>query len=200
MEHRNSTVMTNTGSIRSNRRGLLDTVAHEFFHTWNVERIRPRALEPFDLERANMSGELWLAEGFTQYYGVLSLQRAGIADLRATSEALAEFVEAAVVEPGRAVRSAEDMSRMAVFVDGGTPVDRTNWPTTYTSYYPLGGAIALALDLTLRDRTGQPASTSRRVSCGRCGAPTASPAAPMKARSITGHVASTPESAYPRRR
>ncbi len=153
MEHRNSTVMTAAGSIRSSRRGLLETVAHEFFHSWNVERIRPRSLEPFDLERANMSGELWLAEGFTQYYGSLSLQRAGIADLRATAEALTEFVEAAVVEPGRAVRSAEDMSRMAVFVDGGMPVDRTNWPTTYTSYYPFGGAIALALDLTLRDRS-----------------------------------------------
>jgi predicted metalloprotease with PDZ domain len=153
MEHRNSTVMTSTGSIRSSRRDLLETVAHEFFHSWNVERIRPRSLEPFDLERANMSGELWLAEGFTQYYGPLSLHRAGIADLRTTAEALTELVEAAVVGPGRAVRSPEEMSRMAVFVDGGIPVDRTNWPTTYTSYYPFGGAIALALDLTLRNRS-----------------------------------------------
>ena len=153
MEHRNSTVMTSTGSIRGSRRSLLETVAHEFFHSWNVERIRPRSLEPFDLERANASAELWLAEGFTQYYGTLSLQRAGIADLRATADALTDFVEADVVEPGRAARSAEEMSRMAVFVDGGTQVDRTNWPATYISYYPLGGAIALALDLTLRDRS-----------------------------------------------
>jgi predicted metalloprotease with PDZ domain len=153
MEHRNSTVMTATGSIRNSRAGLLETVAHEFFHAWNVERIRPRSLEPFDLERTNMSGELWLAEGFTQYYGSLSLHRAGIAGLPATSEAFTDFVESAVVRPGRAVRSAEEMSRMAVFVDGGIPVDRTNWPTTYTSYYPFGGAIALALDLTLRDRS-----------------------------------------------
>ena len=100
MEHRNSTVMTSTGSIRTSRRALLETVAHEFFHAWNVERIRPRSLEPFDLERANMSGELWLAEGFTQYYGSLSLHRAGITDLRALADALTEFVEAAVVGPG----------------------------------------------------------------------------------------------------
>jgi len=153
MEHRNSTVMTDTGSIRTSRRSLLDTVAHEFFHAWNVERIRPRSLEPFDFERANMSGELWLAEGFTQYYGPLMLQRAGIADLRATSAALNELIEAAVVAPGRAVRSAEEMSRMAPFIDGGSAVDRTNWPTTYTSYYSIGGAIALALDLTLRQRS-----------------------------------------------
>jgi predicted metalloprotease with PDZ domain len=153
MEHRNSTVMTEAASIRTSRRSLLDTVAHEFFHAWNVERIRPRSLEPFDLEQPNMSGELWLAEGFTQYYGPLALQRAGLADLRAMSEAFTEFVEAAVVAPGRAVRSAEDMSRMAPFTDRGLASDRTNWSTTYTSYYPLGGAIALALDLALRSRS-----------------------------------------------
>ncbi len=154
MEHRNSTVMTEAASIATGRRGLLDTVAHEFFHGWNVERIRPRSIEPFDFERANMSGELWLAEGFTQYYGKLIVQRAGLADLQDLSRALTEFVETAAVAPGRAVRSAEEMSRMAPFVDGGTTVDRTNWPNSVTSYYPLGGAIALALDLTLRGRSG----------------------------------------------
>ena len=115
MEHRNSSVMTEAASIRTSRRTLLDTVAHEFFHTWNVERIRPRSIEPFDLDRANMSGELWLAEGFTQYYGPLMQQRAGIADVRATSQAFTEFAEAALVSPGHAIRSAEDDSRMAVF-------------------------------------------------------------------------------------
>src|SRR6202007_1466148 len=69
MEHRNSTVMTSPGSIANARFELLDTVAHEFFHSWNVERIRPRSLEPFDFERADMSGELLLAEGFHLYYG-----------------------------------------------------------------------------------------------------------------------------------
>ena len=101
MEHRNSTVMTVAASIATDRRGLLDTVAHEFFHGWNVERIRPRSLEPFDFERANMSGELWLAEGFTQYYGPLTLQRAGLADLRRPSRDFTEFVETAVAShPG----------------------------------------------------------------------------------------------------
>ena len=78
MEHRNSTVITSAGvDCGRARRDLLDTVAHEFFHCWNVERIRPKGLEPFDFDRANISGELWLAEGFTQYYGPLALQRAG---------------------------------------------------------------------------------------------------------------------------
>ena len=153
MEHRNSTVMTSSGSIAGRRSELLDTVAHEFFHNWNVERIRPKSLEPFDLEGANVSGELWLGEGFTQYYGPLTLQRAGLADVSATARTLTTMVEAAVVRPGRLVRSAEDMSRMAPFTDQGRPGDRTNWSTTVTSYYPLGGAIALALDLTLRGRS-----------------------------------------------
>jgi predicted metalloprotease with PDZ domain len=152
MEHRNSTVITSSSAIRSNRTGLLGTVAHEFFHNWNIERIRPRSLEPFDLERANLSGELWLAEGFTQYYGPLSMSRAGVVDLRETLDDLDALVTAVALSPGREVRSAEDMSRMAPFTDGGRPIDRTNWSNTYISYYPFGGAIALALDLTLRER------------------------------------------------
>lgn len=152
MEHRNSTIITSSSDIRSNRVGLLDTVAHEFFHNWNVERIRPRSLEPFDLERANMSGELWLAEGFTQYYGPLSVSRAGVVDLRETTDALNGLITTVVLSPGRAVRSAEEMSRMAPFTDGGRTIDRTNWSNSYISYYPYGGAIALALDLTLRER------------------------------------------------
>jgi predicted metalloprotease with PDZ domain len=153
MEHRNSTIVTGAGSIHDNRGALLDGVAHEFFHSWNVERIRPRSLEPFDFDRANMSSELWLAEGFTQYYGSLALARAGLADLDTTARDLTGLIESVTESAGRLVRTAEDMSRMAPFIDGGRPVDRTNWATTVISYYPYGGAIALALDLTLRDRS-----------------------------------------------
>jgi predicted metalloprotease with PDZ domain len=153
MEHRNSTVMTSSGSIRDRRGDLLDTVAHEFFHCWNVERIRPRSLEPFDLERVNMSGELWLAEGFTQYYGPVALSRAGLEDLGATAATLGGLIQTVTTSPGRDVRSAEEMSRMAGFTDGGRNTDRTNWSDTYISYYPFGGAIALALDLSLRGRS-----------------------------------------------
>lgn len=153
MEHRNSTIITSTGAIATNRAGLLGTVAHEFFHNWNVERIRPKALEPFDFERANMSGELWLAEGFTQYYGPLSLRRAELVDLSETLDDFHDLVSSVRTLPGRAFRSPEEMSRMAPFADGGRTIDRTNWADTYISYYPYGGAIALALDLTLRDRS-----------------------------------------------
>jgi predicted metalloprotease with PDZ domain len=153
MEHRNSTVITSSASLAASHRDLLDTVAHEFFHCWNVERIRPKGLEPFDFDRANVSGELWLAEGFTQYYGPLALQRAELADIASTSRTLSRLIETVTQDAGRLVRSAEEMSRMAAFIDGGRTVDRTNWSTTVISYYPFGGAIALALDLSLRDRT-----------------------------------------------
>jgi predicted metalloprotease with PDZ domain len=153
MEHRNSTVITSSGSIGANRRSLLSTVAHEFFHCWNVERIRPQSLEPFDFERANMSAELWLAEGFTQYYGPLALSRSGIESLSGTLTTMGDLVRAVALGPGRAVRSAVEMSRMAPFTDGGRTIDRTNWSNTYISYYPYGGAIALALELTLRERS-----------------------------------------------
>jgi predicted metalloprotease with PDZ domain len=154
MEHRNSTVMTRRDSIRTGRRDLLGAVAHEFFHAWNVERIRPRSLEPFDFERANMSSELWLAEGFTQYYESLMLQRAGVNDVSATAGTLTDVIETVALGAGRSFRSAEDMSRMAPFIDGGATIDRTNWSNTVISYYPYGAAVALALDLSLRERSG----------------------------------------------
>jgi predicted metalloprotease with PDZ domain len=153
MEHRNSTVISSSLSLNPDHRELLDTVAHEFFHCWNVERIRPRSLEPFNFEAANLSGELWLAEGFTQYYAPLTLSRAGLADLPTTARTMAELISSITVGPGRTFRSAVEMSEMAAFIDGGRAIDRTNWNDTVISYYPFGGAIALALDLSLRDRS-----------------------------------------------
>jgi predicted metalloprotease with PDZ domain len=153
MEHRNSTVMTSASSLRAGRLDLLDTVAHEFFHCWNVERIRPRSLEPFNFENANVSGELWLGEGFTQYYGPLTLKRAGFVDESYMASTFAGLIRSVALDPAHTVRSAEEMSRMAAFTDGGRAIDRTNWYTTYISYYSSGGAIALALDLSLRARS-----------------------------------------------
>jgi predicted metalloprotease with PDZ domain len=153
MEHRNSTVVTASGSIGNNRIGLLGTVSHEFLHAWNVERIRPRTLEPFDFERANLSGELWLAEGFTSYYGPLTLHRAGLVDLGWLLPRLNGMIGSVVSSPARLVRSAEEMSHMAAFIDGGQTTDRTNWATTVVSYYSYGAAVGLALDLSLRERS-----------------------------------------------
>ena len=80
MEHRNSTVVASPTLVQDPQTvaACSGTVSHEFFHAWNVERIRPKSLEPFNFEEANISGELWLAEGFTQYYGGLIMVRAGL--------------------------------------------------------------------------------------------------------------------------
>ena len=154
MEHRNSTVMTQPSNIRGDRTRLLDTVAHEFFHGWNVERIRPREIEPFDLDRPNMTGDLWLAEGFTQYYGPLLLARAGLMTVDQFRQFLSAQVDPVLTEPARGYRSAVDMSYMAPFIDAGRPTDATNWSNTVLSYYTFGAAIALGMDLSLRDQSG----------------------------------------------
>jgi predicted metalloprotease with PDZ domain len=155
MEHRNSTVCASATSLRMPGAvgNVLDTVAHEFFHAWNVERIRPKSLEPFNFEEANMSGELWLAEGFTQYYGDLIMARAGLANHEQTAVGLARAATAIVNGPGRQFRSAVGMSQHAPFTDAARSVDRTNSSTTWISYYTYGEAVALALDLSLRDRS-----------------------------------------------
>jgi predicted metalloprotease with PDZ domain len=153
MEHRNSTIVTSSSSIRATPLDLLDTVSHEFFHSWNVERIRPRSLEPFNFDDVNISGELWLAEGFTNYYGPLLLLRTGLLDVDDFASEMRDVINALMLSPGRTLRTAEEMSRFAPFVDAAVSIDRTNFDNTFLSYYTWGEAIALGLDLTLRDRT-----------------------------------------------
>ena len=153
MEHRNSTIVTSSSGLGPTPTRQLGTAAHEFFHAWNVERIRPRSLEPFNFEEANVSGELWLAEGVTSYYGPLTLLRAGLASLGDTLGQFAGSVNAVSQAPGHRFRSAVDMSRLAPFVDAACSVDVTNWNNTFLSYYTFGAALGLGLDLSLRDLT-----------------------------------------------
>jgi predicted metalloprotease with PDZ domain len=161
MEHRNSTVLTSASSLRTDRMDLLDTVAHEFFHSWNVERIRPKSLEPFNLDDVNMSGELWLAEGFTSYYAPLITLRAGLTSLGDFTKELTRTLNTVITSPGRTVRSPVEMSQLAPFVDAAASIDPTNFDNTYISYYTWGEALGLGLDLALRDRTGGRASLDR---------------------------------------
>lgn len=153
MEHRNSTVMSSRRSLASAYAGLLGTASHEFFHAWNVERIRPASLEPFNFEEANISGELWLAEGFTSYYGDLALVRAGLKSHNDALVEIAGLVNGLLTAPGARFGSAVEMSRLAPFVDAAASIDRTNWRNLAYSYYPFGNALALGLDLTLRARS-----------------------------------------------
>ncbi|HUP13605.1 MAG TPA: PDZ domain-containing protein [Niastella sp.] len=151
MEHRNSTMISLPYEFNG-ANNLLGVFSHEFFHCWNVERIRPKTLEPFNFEKSNMSNELWCAEGFTQYYGELILCRAGLKTIEGTLISMAGLINTKENTVGAKRFSPVEASRHAVFVDAGVAVDRTNYPNMYSSYYPYGGSIALALDLTLRTK------------------------------------------------
>jgi len=151
MEHRNSTSIVDVADkIAGNEKYLLGTYSHEFFHSWNVERIRPKSLEPFNFEHANMSSELWFAEGFTQYYGEMLLVRSGFNTVDEYTSTIAGLVNSVTVSPAPGKYPQTQMSRYAVFTDAGVAIDATNYANTFTSYYYYGGATALALDLRLR--------------------------------------------------
>lgn len=152
MEHRNSTMITVPGAslgTASGRLRALSLMSHEFFHVWNVERIRPQGLEPFDFTRANVTCCLWLAEGFTQYYGVLLLHRAGLSGGLPLG-----VIDAVVNGSGRRVRSVVEMSEYAPFADAATANDQTDQDRSFISYYTAGAAVALGLDLSLREWSG----------------------------------------------
>lgn len=153
MEHRNSTSIPSSRSL--SKGGLemnIGTVAHEFFHIWNVERLRPKSLEPFDFSRANMSGDLWFAEGFTSYYDDLSLVRSGIMSQEKYIEGLVRTFNYVWTSSGRQFFTPIEMSYQAPFVDAARSVDDTNRGNTFISYYSYGSMLGLALDLSLREK------------------------------------------------
>jgi predicted metalloprotease with PDZ domain len=152
MEHRDSTVISGTRSLKQAAAQNIGTVAHEFFHSWNMERIRSKGLEPFDFERANMSGELWFGEGFTNYYGPLALKRAGLTSIDRFLDTVGGAVNTVLTAPGREVFNVVDMAKQAPFVDAATANDPVNTQNTFISYYTYGEAIALGADLTIRTK------------------------------------------------
>jgi predicted metalloprotease with PDZ domain len=158
MEHRNSSVLTSSATLAAARPVLLDTLAHEFFHCWNVERIRPRSLEPFDFERTNVSGELWFAEGITGYYDGLLMTRAGLWTVDDLLRDLGAAVSKVATSPATKSRSAEDMSRLAPEVDSTSGSAAAATDATYISYYTFGAALGLGFDFAIRERTHGSAS------------------------------------------
>ena len=151
MEHRNSTMISQPRSLKSADFAQINTLSHEFVHGWNVERLRPKGLEPFDFTRANSTPSLWFAEGFTQYYGPLMIRRAGEQSIDDYLKALGGTLSYIVNSPARRYGSPQEMSLRAPFVDAAQSIDPVNG-TIFVSYYPYGAVVALALDLTLRER------------------------------------------------
>jgi len=150
MEHRNSTILTSRRSLEQGALRNLYTLSHEYFHGWNVERIRPQSLEPFSFQEANMSGSLWFAEGFTSYYDDLIIRRAGLIDNREYGEGWSGTLNYVLNSPGSKFYNPVEMSMQAPFVDAATSVDDQNKENTFISYYSWGAVIGLGLDLKLR--------------------------------------------------
>lgn len=131
-------------------RGFLGLVAHEFFHLWNVKRIRPDVLGPFDYTKENYTKGLWVAEGVTDYYADVTLRRAALISENEFLTAAARGIQQLQNTPGRREQSVEDSS-----FDTWIKFYRQdeNSINSQVSYYDKGGILGLLLDLEIRKRT-----------------------------------------------
>ena len=156
LEHRNSTALlcarrdlprTGHASAGDAYLTLLGLASHEYFHAWNVKRLKPRELARIDYSRENHSSLLWFFEGFTSYYDDLLLLRAGLIDAPRYLRLIAKTINGVAATPGRRVQSVASAS-----FDAWVKHYRSdeNTPNATVSYYTKGSLVALALDLTLR--------------------------------------------------
>ncbi|MEP6741578.1 MAG: PDZ domain-containing protein [bacterium] len=160
MEHLTSTQVIEPGALGEEGvyGDVLDTVAHEFFHVWNVKRLRPVELGPWDFTRPANTRGLWIAEGITNYYGHLMMRRAGIWDDTKFFRTENQTVEGIESAPGSHLMSAEESSLLAPFLDDAPHAQRTDLANTSISYYAKGELIGLVLDLIIRGKTDGKAS------------------------------------------
>lgn len=152
LEHRASTALLSSPYAFATRKGyeeLLELVSHEFFHLWNVKRLRPKALGPFDYTRENYTRGLWVMEGWTSYYDRHVVRRAGLVSAKRYLESVAEDWAKMAAIPGRAKQSIEESSFDA-WIKLYRPDE--NSVNSTVSYYLKGGLVVLALDLELRRR------------------------------------------------
>ena len=160
MEHLNSTQIIEPGALGEPGvyASTLGTVAHEFFHVWNVKRLRPVELGPWDFTRPANTRSLWIAEGFTNYFGHLMMRRAGIWDNTAFLRRQSDTITGIENAPGTSLMSAEASSLAAPFIDDAPHAQQTNLSNTAISYYPKGELIGMVLDLIIRGKTDGKAS------------------------------------------
>ena len=127
--------------------------AHEFFHAWNVKRLRPRPLGPFDYSQMVHTPSLWISEGLTSYYGTLSLARAGMVTPQQYLDGIAYLITRFEQEPGRQERSIEDTSWDTWAPRGNNSVALNNQTNTNYSYYDGGQIMGHILDFAIRQDT-----------------------------------------------
>jgi predicted metalloprotease with PDZ domain len=154
MEHRNGTAITvRAKEVREHWEGVESVSAHEFFHLWNVKRIRPQLLEPIDYVHGNDTRDLWFCEGLTSTYGELALLRAGLISRKAFYAHLAGAITELQSRPARFFQSVEESGLEAWF-------EKYNdyfRPERSISYYNKGELLGFLLDLAIRHASGNAA-------------------------------------------
>jgi predicted metalloprotease with PDZ domain len=163
LEHLNSTQINYSadwddtspaGRLFGNRYQLKVYVAsHEFFHAWNVKRLRPKPLGPFDYSEMVHTPSLWISEGLTDYYGWLAMVRAGLITPQEYLDGVGKVMTAFEAEPGRKERSIEDTSWDTWFPNGNVVPQKTNLANTWYSYYDGGQMVGHILDFAIRQST-----------------------------------------------
>ena len=164
LEHRNSTALIcnrkdlprrNESKVTDGYTTLRGLISHEYFHTWNVKRLRPAELASYQYDRENYTALLWFFEGFTSYYDDLLLRRAGLLDNPGYLKLLNKTINQVMQTPGRLVQSVAEAS-----FDAWVKYYRQdeNTPNATVSYYTKGALVALCFDLTLRTASSHAAS------------------------------------------
>src|SRR5690606_31502318 len=160
LEHRSSTALMaarkdlptlGQEKAPSSYETFLGLVSHEYFHTWNVKRIKPAVFAPYDLMRENHTRLLWVFEGFTSYYDDLMLLRAQVISLEDYRRLLSKVIGGVHRTSGRLKQSVAESS-----FDTWTRFYKQdeNSPNALVSYYSKGSLVALGLDITIRERSG----------------------------------------------
>ncbi|MCY1520119.1 periplasmic serine peptidase DegS [compost metagenome] len=154
LEHLNSTVLGASRNAYGNPRGyngFLGLVAHEYHHLWNVKRLRPIALGPFDYDNENYTTNLWIAEGFTSYYENKFMLRAGFETPTSFAAGLAGAVGTVMNTPGAKINSAAQSSFDAWINGAYRPNENSR--NTFISYYSKGEVVGLLMDLEIVNAT-----------------------------------------------
>ena len=148
--NRNELPLKHQAEMSDAYRDFLSLCSHEYFHTWNVKRIKPAAFANYDLSQENYTSLLWLFEGFTSYYDDLMLVRSGLIDEPSYFKLVGKTINAVLRGSGRSKQSVAESS-----FDAWTKYYRQdeNSPNAIVSYYTKGSLVGLALDLTIRAET-----------------------------------------------
>jgi predicted metalloprotease with PDZ domain len=150
LEHRNSTLLIAgrwTTRTRQSYLAWLELASHEYFHVWNIKRLRPVELGPFDYDEEVFTRSLWIAEGFTDYYAELLVHRAGLSSQAEYLDALSNKIEELQTTPGRLVQPV-DLASFDAWIKFYRPDENT--PNASVSYYTKGAVIAFLLDARIR--------------------------------------------------